>query len=200
MTTIEQLGRSLRRRLRAAGVEADAFEADVLLTDCLGLTRARRLAERDTPIERLCTPAQCALLEQAAARRERGEPLPVSYTHLDVYKRQVLASARIPRFDWSAGDLFSAELWLLNDQPAPVEDVPVEAELCLAGRVYPLLKWRASADAGENRLGPTVHFRLPAADADDMTLVLRSREGCDSAYRLCYRRPAPPAPSRRLNV
>ena len=75
MTTIEQLGRSLRRRLRAAGVEADAFEADVLLTDCLGLTRARRLAERDTPVERLCTPAQCALLEQAAARRERGEPL-----------------------------------------------------------------------------------------------------------------------------
>ncbi len=114
--------------------------------------------------------------------------------------RPVLASARIPKFDWSAGELFSAELWLLNDQPAPVDGTPVSAELHLAGRVYPLLDWNASADAGENRLGPTVHFRLPTAEADDMTLVLRSEEGYGSAYRLCYRRPAPPAPSRQLNV
>src|SRR5690606_1206949 len=31
--------------------------------------------------------------------------------------RPVLASARIPKFQWTAGEIFSAGLWLLSDHP-----------------------------------------------------------------------------------
>ena len=76
-----------------------------------------------------------------------------------MYKRQVrdalrpaLFSARIPRFDWKSGDLFSAELWLLNDSPETVSG-PVRAVLEIGGTEYELLNWQSgSVAANENRL------------------------------------------------
>lgn len=65
----------MRSRLAAAGVETADFEANVLLADCLGLTRAQRLAVQALPVEQVCPPEQCAELERAVVRRTQGEPL-----------------------------------------------------------------------------------------------------------------------------
>ena len=114
--------------------------------------------------------------------------------------RPVLASARIPRFDWNAGGRFSAEIWLLNDSPDTAEKT-VKVSVELAGRTYDLLTWDTGrVGANTNLMGPTVNWVLPDADADDMVLVLDTGDGAASRYRLRYRRSKARAVSRQLNV
>ena len=113
--------------------------------------------------------------------------------------RPVLASARIPRFDFKAGERFTAELWLLNDSPEAAQaEVAVSIEL--GGVTTPLLTWNSGeVPANENRLGPTVNWILPDVDAAEMTLRLEAGE-YSSAYRLCYRKSEAIQASRQMNV
>ena len=53
--------------------------------------------------------------------------------------RPVLASARLAKFRWQAGDLFTPELWLLNDSPAPVAAGTLHAILRLGDEEITLL-------------------------------------------------------------
>lgn len=113
--------------------------------------------------------------------------------------RPVMASARIPRFDWSAGECLNAQLWLLNDSPEAAQKT-VEVSVELAGKEYPLLTWNSGeVGANENRIGPTVNWVLPDVDATDMTLHLKAGEA-SSEYRLCYRRSRTVEISRQMNV
>ena len=113
--------------------------------------------------------------------------------------RPVLFSARIPKFDWAAGERFSAELWLLSDAPAHVHET-VDVSIEIGGKQIPLLTWDSGpVPAGRNQLGPTVNFILPDVDAAEFTLYLRAGES-SSAYRLCYRRSRRFAASRQMNV
>ena len=114
--------------------------------------------------------------------------------------RPVLASARIPRFDWKAGEKFSAELWLLNDAPACAEE-NVKVSIRLGGVEYPMLTWESGrVDENTNKLGPTVNWILPDVDADELTLVLDTGSGASSEYRLRYRPSEEKIISRQLNV
>jgi len=102
--------------------------------------------------------------------------------------RPVLASARLPKFDWKAGQTFTAQLWLLNDSPDEISDT-LTASLLLAGEEIPLGSWETgSLSARENRCGPEVSLLLPAADAVEMTLRLTAGDGRSSEYRLRYDR------------
>ena len=113
--------------------------------------------------------------------------------------RPVLASARIPKFDWSAGERFTAELWLLNDAPSEAHAV-VDVSVEIGGRLYPLLTWDSgTVPANQNQLGPTVNWILPDAAAAEFTLHLRAGKA-SSAYRLCYRKSGASAVSRQMNV
>ena len=113
--------------------------------------------------------------------------------------RPVLASARIPKFDWTAGERFTAELWLLNDSPEKCEKT-VRVSILLAGREYTLLTWESSSvPANHNQLGPTVNWILPDMDASEFTLRLQAGDA-SSEYRLCYRRSAAMQASRQMNV
>ena len=126
-------------------------------------------------------------------------PKPCYYAIRDSL-RPVLASARIPRFDWNAGETFHAELWLLNDSPEKTgKTVKVSAKL--GGETYPLLTWE-SGEVGENvnKIGPTINWVLPDVDADDVTLVLDTDDGASSEYRLRYRPSQEKIVSRQLNV
>lgn len=110
-----------------------------------------------------------------------------------------MASARIPKFDWSAGECLNAQLWLLNDSPEAAQKT-VEVSVVLAGREYLLLTWNSGeVDANENRIGPTVNWVLPDVDATDMTLRLKADEAT-SEYRLCYRKSKTAEISRQMNV
>jgi len=113
--------------------------------------------------------------------------------------RPVLASARIPRFDWKAGELFSAELWLLSDSPESAQ-ATVRASIDIGGITYPLLTWESgSVPANTNRIGPTLNWMLPDVDATEFTLRLEAGEA-SSAYRLCFRKSEAFTVNRQMNV
>lgn len=122
------------------------------------------------------------------------EPRP-SYRAVRDALRPVLASARYEKFDWRAGEMFSAEIWLLNDTGEDAGDV-ITAVLELAGRSYRLAAWDTGVTK-ENILGPTVHMALPDEQCDYMILKLISDRGNSSEYRLRYL-PAKKSPKSRL--
>jgi beta-mannosidase len=105
--------------------------------------------------------------------------------------RPVLASARIPKFQWTEGEEFSAELWLLNDTPASVPAGEVLAELAYDDLTIELVRWRFPGIAAQTNLaGPSVRARLPALGnnrAFTLRLTVSGLAGLDSTYRLSLR-------------
>ena len=103
--------------------------------------------------------------------------------------RPVLASARIPKFQWKADELFTAELWLLNDCPTPQPAGELIATLVADGVSTELLRWNFPAlSPQQNLAGPSVRLRLPALPVtnSEFTLVLTAigRDDLNSTYRL----------------
>ena len=124
------------------------------------------------------------------------QPRPAYYA-VQTALRPVLASARIPKFDWKAGEIFTAQIWLLNDTFQPAE-ASVDVSIQLGDRTYPMFTWDSGLTA-ENKIGPSVNFVLPDADATEMTLILSAGDK-SSEYRLCYRSRAERRVSRQLNM
>jgi len=113
--------------------------------------------------------------------------------------RPVLASARVPKFDWTAGERFSAEMWLLNDSPASACE-SVRAKIVIGGEEHELLTWESGQTGpNANKLGPTLNFILPDIAADRFTLVLSCGEA-SSEYTFCYRPKEARRVTRQLNV
>ena len=105
--------------------------------------------------------------------------------------RPILASARIPKFQWSTGELFSAELWLLNDSPEAAPSGEMVATLECDGIVQELLRWKLPVGApGKNLSGPVVRVALPAvARSGELTLrlAITGQPALASSYRLSLR-------------
>ncbi len=118
--------------------------------------------------------------------------------------RPQAASARIERFQWRPGDCFCAEVWLLNDAPFALPACSVDASLLIGDTEHPLAVWRCpGAMAGQNARGPRLHFPLPDADAERITLILRvqGRPDMEARYALSFRANAPAAAAARaLNL
>ncbi|MGI6240162.1 MAG: glycoside hydrolase family 2 protein [Christensenellales bacterium] len=123
-----------------------------------------------------------------------------AYAAVQSALRPVLASARIPRFDWRAGDCFTAELWLLNDSPVPTRQ-KVAVSIEFDGEEYPLLVWdTGEVKANENRIGPAVNWMLPEGGKSRFTLKLDAGNGASSAYTLCYHTKKQKAEKRQMNM
>ena len=115
-----------------------------------------------------------------------AKPKP-SYYAVKAALRPVLASARIPKFSWQAGECFQAQIWLLNDSPEEAEET-ITALIRINDTEYKLLTWSSGIiAAGTNRVGPTISLVLPDVEADHFTLRLITRDCAESEYRLCYR-------------
>jgi len=100
--------------------------------------------------------------------------------------RPTLASARIPKFSWHAGETFSCDVFLLNDAPMPVEG-DIEVLLYVGGAVLALGEWdNARAEANQNAVGPTLRVVLPDVEPGEMRLAVRveNKPEWDSEYRL----------------
>lgn len=105
--------------------------------------------------------------------------------------RPRLASAKIPRFQWRAGERFTAQLWLLNDRAEPADGGIVRAVLVIGGRRIEAGGWEFGAVPPLGALaGPTVEAELPSLDADEFALELSVEPQADwsSRYRLSLRR------------
>jgi beta-mannosidase len=107
--------------------------------------------------------------------------------------RPVMASARIAKFQWRAGETFSAEIWLLNDSPTTVPAGEVTVTLAAgAGAGAVLLRWsHPEAAPGRNLSGPCVRSVLPAAPSGAFELILEAGPGgaWSTIYRLSLRQP-----------
>lgn len=104
--------------------------------------------------------------------------------------RPVLASARLARFKWEAGDIFNPELWILNDLPESVPGGKIEAYLRVEDEEVFLLQWTyAELAANTNLPGPIIRYVLPDFKADRITLILRAQDcpQMNSEYILVYK-------------
>ncbi len=104
--------------------------------------------------------------------------------------RPTLASARLPRFSWTDGELFCPELWLLHDGPDSLPAGCVEATLRIGGQETFLLAWNhPPLEPNTNLAGPIIRVRLPRVEAEEFTLHLRvpGAPERESVYRLQYR-------------
>ncbi len=101
--------------------------------------------------------------------------------------RPVLASARLKKFSYNAGETFDAELYLLNDSMQPVQPGNVKISIRIGDTVIPLLSWDYAGEvANKNILGPVVRCVLPdVKEADTLILTLDAGE-YSSEYKLVY--------------
>jgi beta-mannosidase len=107
--------------------------------------------------------------------------------------RPVLASARIAKFQWRAGEEFSAEIWMLNDAPDAIAECEVEVTLNVGDASTDLLLWSCPGiAAGKNQAGPVVRAVLPWSATGEFELLLKAGPGgiWSSAYRLSLLRAA----------
>lgn len=103
--------------------------------------------------------------------------------------RPILASARIPKFGWRAGEWFSAQLFMLNDAPEALGAGRVRAALEIGGHSLAIGEWRFEGGAANTNLtGPVVSAQLPAVQADRLALTLRvdDRPEWNSTYVLKF--------------
>ncbi|MBQ1955935.1 MAG: hypothetical protein II350_09400, partial [Clostridia bacterium] len=127
------------------------------------------------------TAANNAILSYPAVKK-RG------YYAISEALRPVIASARVPRFDWKAGEKFTAELWLLNSSPNSVCET-VFAEILLNGKVYAELTWNSGeVPPNTNKMGPQLNVVLPyLGDCTEIILNLRTKDKEHSnSYQLKY--------------
>ena len=96
-------------------------------------------------------------------------------------------SARINKFHWNAGEMFSAEIWYLNDLPHVAED-SVTVSLTVNGQTQELLTWHTgTVEENKNKLGPTVHAKLPEKAAENaIILTLTTTSGKKNSYKLLF--------------
>jgi beta-mannosidase len=103
--------------------------------------------------------------------------------------RPVLSSARFSKFKWREGEMFYADIWMLNDfykdLPAGIVTIKIVAD----GSEISLLKWEyPEMKANINQSGPTVRFRLPAWKTDRFKIILEveGHPEYNSDYILAY--------------
>jgi beta-mannosidase len=103
--------------------------------------------------------------------------------------RPVLASARLPKFRWKAGETFNAEIWMLNDLQEDVPAGKITVKIEAAGKQISILDWTyLHMDANTNQPGPTVRYKLPSWPVDRIKILLEveGHPEYNSAYTLAY--------------
>lgn len=137
--------------------------------------------------------ANCSLLTYPA------NPKPAYYAVKDAL-RPVMPSARIPKFDWKGGQIFTAQLWYHNETQENVCD-RVQVRVRIGQTVYEMLTWdTGSLEPGTNKLGPAINLQLPEkAESNKLILELHSEKGCHSTYALLLRDGKKPVYNFALN-
>ncbi len=108
--------------------------------------------------------------------------------------RKVLASARIRKFSYIAGETLDFDLYLLNDELKKIADGAVKVYVQIGdSEKVSLLNWEFSGvKENTNVAGPTVRYELPFVEnADTVSIILDCGE-YSSKYTMLYRLPDAP--------
>ncbi len=99
-------------------------------------------------------------------------PKPAFYAVRDAC-RPVLASARNYKLTWKRQELFSTQLWILNDRYQTLEPGVVKATLLAGKKAHDLGSWEfGTVEANSNQEGPVLKTILPNWKSDGFTLHL----------------------------
>jgi beta-mannosidase len=117
-------------------------------------------------------------------------PKPAYYS-VSASCRPILASARIPKFSWSAGELFYCDLFMLNDTYEKL--APGKMIVKLAGDTeIEVMEWTFGEGVpNQNIEGPTARIALPNWITSDYLTLSVEVEGApqyNSSYRLQFKR------------
>jgi beta-mannosidase len=137
-------------------------------------------------------PWPSAANESIVAWPARPKP---AYEGVRLACRPLVASARIPKFQWRAGERFAAELWILNDSASVRPGGSVVAALSSGGRSWALGRWDFASVPPQGALrGPTLALDIPAEASGELVLELVSEpdQAWSSRYRLSIRDPSLP--------
>lgn len=112
-----------------------------------------------------------------------------AYHHVVKACRPILASARIPKFEWRAGEHFSCDLFMLNDAYRSLEKSSMEVVLHYDDKEMLLMIWDCPAsDDFRNVAGPTATAVIPEMKRDLFTLSIRvaGKPEYNSSYLLHF--------------
>lgn len=119
-----------------------------------------------------------------------SKPKPAFY-HVAKSLRPVLASARIPKFRFDEGEIFSCDLFMLNDTHEKLANAQVTAKLVYDDvKEVTILKWDfPGSDENKNYAGPTARIPLPKMKNNLFKLVIEvaGKPEFKSEYTLIYR-------------
>lgn len=102
-----------------------------------------------------------------------AEPKPAFYAVAESC-RPVLASARIPKFRWKAGETFKTQLYILNDKYQEIKPGKVGVSIRCGNKTIKVGTWEFNnGSPNENIEGPTVEAILPDFNAKRMTLLVK---------------------------
>ena len=104
--------------------------------------------------------------------------------------RMVMTSARNQKLMWYEGEVFEAELWVLNDSFDKQHIGEIHAFLEIDGKEYGNIQWTIKeVQAQANVPGPIFRTTLPKATDGIMTLHLKvaGKGEMDSDYQFIYR-------------
>lgn len=102
--------------------------------------------------------------------------------------RDVVASARFKKFSWVEGEVFKAEIFLLNDGFSDVKPGFVNVYVRINGIKTLIMKWEYGApQKNKNVIGNTAAYVLPKAKSGIMELILEAdNEEYSNSYQLLY--------------
>ena len=114
--------------------------------------------------------------------------------------KPVVPSARLNKFTYKGGELFTAELWLLNDSTESVCD-DISAFLEIGDKVLHIIDWK-TPESGENTniQGHILQYVLPECDAESFTLRLKSAKFGENSYTLKYEPKEITVKSTKMNM
>lgn len=103
--------------------------------------------------------------------------------------RQFCSSAKITKLVWTEGEMFFADIWLLNDQLSKVGPKMLIVKINTGVYEVEILKWKSPViEKNRNLAGPTVRFLLPKWDVKFFKLIVEveNHPEYNSEYTLIY--------------
>jgi hypothetical protein len=97
------------------------------------------------------------------------------------------SSATISKFKWKSGELFTTQVWILNDKPDKIGAGKLKATIVSIDQTIVLGSWNYdAAEANTNLQGPEFSMVLPVLKPGIFKLILEveNRPGLNSEYTM----------------
>lgn len=114
-----------------------------------------------------------------------------AYYAVQAALRPTMPSIRAEHFTFRPGDVFAAELWILNDAPSAFEGDTVEVYFTVNDETKHIMSWNTgSAGVAQNIRGHKIMIDIPDGCTQMMTLTLKAKCG-ESKYSFLLRNDKP---------